>query len=137
MKTETSAEANRLYWNSDKSVGDIADQLDISRRALYEALQPAEAGIPCPACGTQMQYPNRSARDAKQPLCFSCATSSPQEPIATEPEAWTWSPGASGQSTDHGRHRTDLGERARLLGGAALLGAVIGAVATHLLLGRD
>jgi hypothetical protein len=33
--------------------------------------------------------------------------------------------------------RPDLRERARVLGGAALIGAVIGAVATHLLLGRD
>ena len=38
------AEANRLYWETEQSVADIAQQLDISRRALYGAVRPLPAG---------------------------------------------------------------------------------------------
>jgi predicted DNA-binding protein YlxM (UPF0122 family) len=30
------AEANRLYWQTETSVAEIADKLNVSRRALYE-----------------------------------------------------------------------------------------------------
>jgi hypothetical protein len=83
-----------------------------------------------------MHYANRSARDTRQPTCYSCATGSPQEAPPREAEAWTWSPAVTpdGQPASEA---VDLRARAYRLGGAALIGAVIGAAATHLLLSRD
>ena len=136
MNRDNVAEANRLYWETDRPVAEIAESLDLSRRALYEAVQPIQADTACPVCGARMHYANRSARETRQPTCFSCATASPQEAPAREAEAWTWSPAvpAEGQAPDA---PTDLRARAYRLGGAALIGAVIGAAATHMLLRRD
>ncbi len=138
MTRPAAAEANRLYWETDTSVADIAETLDLSRRALYETLEPIDADSTCPVCGGPMQYANRSARDTRQGTCYTCATASPQA-LPAEPEAWTWSPDAqSAMARSQGPPQaTDVGARARRLGGAALIGAVLGAAATHLLLSRD
>jgi hypothetical protein len=136
MTRENMAEANRLYWETDKPVAEIAESLDLSRRALYEAVQPIRAEIACDVCGTMMHYANRSARETRQPTCYACATSSPQEAPAREAEAWTWSPAVPQEGAAE-NPPSDLRARAYRLGGAALLGAVIGAAATHLLLRRD
>ncbi|HET9982798.1 MAG TPA: hypothetical protein VFQ38_04410 [Longimicrobiales bacterium] len=66
------AEANRLYWESDASVGDIADRLGLSRRALYEALEPATTGEPCRECGTILVFHNRLARSGGEAQCPGC-----------------------------------------------------------------
>ena len=136
MNRDNVAEANRLYWETDRPVAEIAESLDLSRRALYEAVQPIQADTACAVCGTMMHYANRSARDTRQSTCYTCATSSPQEPPAREAEAWTWSP-AVPQDGAAASPSSDLRDRAWRLGSAALLGAVIGAAATHLLLRRD
>lgn len=137
MTEPASAEINRLYWETETSVADIAERLDVSRRALYDAIEPISAGKTCPVCGTMLQYANRSARESGQGACFVCATGSPQQQIPVESEAWTWSPGV--RSADPAAAASDaaLSARARRLGGAALLGAAIGAIATHLLVRRD
>jgi hypothetical protein len=137
MTKQASAEVNRLYWETDTSVADIAERLDLSRRALYDALEPIPAGKTCPVCGTMLQYANRSARDSEQGTCFTCATGSPQEQIPVESEAWTWSPGVRSADPAAVASDTALTARARRLGRAALLGAVIGAAVTHLLVRRD
>lgn len=137
MTKQVSAEANRLYWETDKSVAEIADTLDVSRRALYESLEPMAAGNTCPVCGTMLHYPNRSARDAQQGTCFACATASPQQAPHVEAEAWTWSPGVRTAKKAEPVRASDLSARTRRLGGAALLGAVVGAAVTHMLLRRD
>jgi hypothetical protein len=137
MTKETATEANRLYWETDKPVAEIAGMLDLSRRALYDALEPAPADKTCAVCGGPLLYANRSARESGQGTCYACATSSPQEPPVTEPEAWTWSPGIGGASHAYAGEAEDASARMRRLGGAALLGAVIGAVVTTMMLGRD
>jgi hypothetical protein len=138
MTREAAAEANRLYWQTDKSVAEIAETLDLSRRALYEAIEPVAAGATCDICGTALYYSNRSARDASHGTCFSCATASPQQQPqpSAEAEAWTWSPGARTMDNTRRVASSELAARAQRLGGAALLGAVIGAGVTHLLLRR-
>lgn len=65
-------EVNRLYWESDASVGQIAERLGISRRALYDALTPWPADGVCPNCGAGLVYSNRSRRKADQPECPVC-----------------------------------------------------------------
>jgi hypothetical protein len=136
MTNENAAEANRLYWQTDKSVAEIAESLDLSRRALYEAIEPIAAGSTCEICGTMLHYANRSARDAKQGTCFSCATASPQQQEQVEAEPWTWSPAARQAAREAPPAARDLAARARRLGGAALIGVIAGAALTNMLLRR-
>ncbi|HEX7088982.1 MAG TPA: hypothetical protein VF192_02530 [Longimicrobiales bacterium] len=65
-------EVSRLYWETGASVGEIATQLDISRRALYAALQPFPAGERCPECGEGLVFMTRSARDEGAAECPAC-----------------------------------------------------------------
>lgn len=65
-------EANRLYWETDTSVGEITDRLGVSRRALYEALDPAPAGEACRDCGAILIFHNRLARSAGEAQCPEC-----------------------------------------------------------------
>jgi predicted DNA-binding protein YlxM (UPF0122 family) len=44
--------ANELYWGSDRSVNQIADELDLSKGALYGMIRPLPAALACPECGT-------------------------------------------------------------------------------------
>jgi hypothetical protein len=131
------AEANRLYWGTNMPVAEIAESLDLSRRALYDVIEAVPADTACAVCGAMMQYTNRSARDGRNGTCFVCATASPQVPQPVESAPWTWSPEMHAAESKEAVQRADLADRARRLGGAALLGAIIGAGATYLLLGRD
>lgn len=117
-------EANRLYWESETSVADIAQQLELSRRALYDSVDPLPTGGSCDVCGTPLVFENRSARNAGIESCPACdslvedAGPAPQ-PVMTEP-----------LMTDE-----DV-QRAVRVGGAALAGAALGALATLLLVPR-
>src|SRR5687767_3564463 len=128
---EEGNEANRLYWDTESSVGEIANQLGVSRRALYEAVEPKPSGVPCHICGTETMFANRSALASGSARCPSCEaeTSVPgsraervQSVAQVEPVA------ANGNA----RTRVAVG-----LGGAALVGVVVGAIATLLLTHRD
>lgn len=136
---------NELYWNSDRTVGDITDELGMSRNALYTAIHPLAAGATCADCGERMVYTNRTRRDSNAPVCRSCGSeaalgggSRPRgegggngDPraarLAADPPGWT-------------RWRDELAsvepERFALVGGAAALGAVLGAAAAHALRDR-
>jgi hypothetical protein len=67
-----SDEVSRLYWETDVSVGEIAAQLDISRRALYAALRPLPAGERCAECGGELVFMTRSARAEGAAECIAC-----------------------------------------------------------------
>lgn len=69
---ETRAEINRLYWESDASVTEIGDRLGISRRALYEGIDPRPAGAPCPECGAALGFRNRTAAENREAECAEC-----------------------------------------------------------------
>lgn len=116
------AEANRLYWESDESVADIAARLDMSRRALYDAIEPLPSGGTCDVCGGPLTFENRSARTAGHASCEVCAATgaTPEEHAAA--------------AADEGHPGLD--ERAAWLGGAALAGAALGALLTFALVPR-
>ncbi len=61
--------ANARYWESDLGVNQIIEELGLSKSRLYEAIRPIPAGSPCPECGEERVYPNRTARDRDQPVC--------------------------------------------------------------------
>jgi hypothetical protein len=65
-------EANRLYWDSDQSVNQIGEQLDLSKGVLYGLIAALPSGLPCPECGEEMVFPNRTARDKGFLACPEC-----------------------------------------------------------------
>jgi predicted RNA-binding Zn-ribbon protein involved in translation (DUF1610 family) len=77
METSTGASdadsrANELYWGSDRSVNQIADELDLSKGALYEMIRPLAAGFGCPLCGAEVVHSNRTAKERQRVDCPAC-----------------------------------------------------------------
>src|SRR5690606_15080067 len=66
------AEANRLYWETETSAAEIAQQLELSRRALYDSVDPLPTSASCEVCGTPLVFENRSARNAGIETCPAC-----------------------------------------------------------------
>jgi hypothetical protein len=138
MQTDerSAAEANRLYWDSDTPIAEIADRLDLSRRALYDAVEPQPAGAPCIRCGGEMQYANRSARRAGYATCAECGAEDMVDTVETE--VMQASPqlgvieGERGTAERIDMRSPDLRHRAMVIGGAAIAGVAIGSVAAWL-----
>lgn len=120
-------EANKRYWGSDVSVNQIAETLDLSKGRLYGLLVPLPTDQPCPDCGEETEYTNRTARDRGNATCPSCAGA--DEAPRRKTNAKT--PGVSAQPA---RPRVSLPQRvpSRALLGAALLGVAAGIfIAVH------
>ena len=64
--------ANELYWGSDLSVNQIAEELDLSKGALYEMIRPLPADLACPLCGAEAVHPNRTAHERGLIVCPAC-----------------------------------------------------------------
>lgn len=118
--------ANDLYWNSDDSVNQIADDMELSKGALYGLVEPLPAGLSCPRCGTEMEYPNRTARDKGHLSCPSCELEEDEDVVRD-----------AGSGEGEGPVPTLLGTGPdardalnRMLLGSALLGAAVGAALT-------
>jgi hypothetical protein len=125
-------EANRLYWETDASVAEIADRLGWSRRALYDAIRPLPADAACDVCGSTLVFVNRSARSAATTTCMTC--------VAREEE------GAEGDEDTaedvelaraYAAEARDRRERIMAAGVAGLIGASIGAAVAFLVVRRD
>ena len=123
-------EANRLYWNKEASVGEIAARLGISRRALYDVLEPLPAGVPCEECGTDTVFVNRSALASGVARCPSCEAET-AVPAAREERQPQTVPAAAPPAVRNGRLATPVA-----LGTVALAGVVVGAIATLLVTRR-
>lgn len=72
VSAEATAKANELYWGSNRSVNQIADDLDLSKGALYQIIVPLDAGSACPRCGSEVVYPNRTAKERGLVDCPEC-----------------------------------------------------------------
>ena len=136
-------EANRLYWESAESVNQIGEELGLSKGVLYGLIDPNPAGLPCPECGEEMVFPNRTARDKGFLACPECG----KEEEETEVQAY-WegkAPAGGGAEFDgpralarragnamqkavhDGRDRvSSMTPRNRILAGTALLGVAAG-----------
>lgn len=141
-------QANTLYWTSDDTVDQVASQLGVSRNTLYSLVQPWPAGAPCPECGELLVFANRSSRDAGRTACEACGV---EREIGTVGLADTAEPRAGHEHPPHGRGGGERGgcvgrwreeltavqpERVVLIGGAATLGVVLGAVAAKMVRDR-
>jgi hypothetical protein len=74
--------ANQMYWGSDLSVNQIAEQLDLSKGALYEMIRPLPADVACPECGAEVVHPNRTAHERGLVACLSCGWEGEQQEAA-------------------------------------------------------
>lgn len=126
---ETRRELNRLYWDSDASVAEIADRLDISRRALYDGIEPRPAGAPCPECGTPLGFRNRTALEAGEAECPACGRTGPVPEGPTE-EPQVEQERAAGPLSPTRRVPQPGG--GPVLGLALLAGLALGALALYL-----
>lgn len=141
---------NQLYWNTDRTIGDITDELGVSRNALYTSIHPLAAGADCPGCGEAMVFSNRTHRDSGMAVCRECGTEADvregESPAASATPASRQRAGPASkgrsehESNGHSgwdRWREDLAsvdpERYALVGGAAALGVVLGAAAARAL----
>jgi hypothetical protein len=135
-----SQEANQRYWESDESVNQIGEALGLSKGMLYNLLEPLAAGLPCPSCGEEMVFPNRTARDKGFLECPECGLEEEEASVQA-----FWEEEGSGslimhptrlvrrageamqKAVDTGRDRVEsMTPRSRIIAGTALLGAAAG-----------
>ncbi|MEK9499735.1 hypothetical protein [Gaopeijia maritima] len=108
--------ANSLYWDSDASVNDIADELDLSKGSLYGMIEPRGASLACPDCGSELEYPNRTAREKGFLTCGECGLEEEEEVIR----------GLAGEAITLYSSAPDEARSRRTLWATALLGAAAG-----------
>ena len=77
----SNGEINRLYWDTDESVSDIADRTDVSRRTLYDRIEPRPAGRACPDCDAPLVYRNRTSLENREAECPECGAEAEVEPV--------------------------------------------------------
>jgi hypothetical protein len=138
-------EANRLYWESDESVNQIGETLGLSKGVFYSLIAPLPAGLPCPGCGKEMVFPNRTARDKGFLACPGCGM---EEEEAAVQSYWEGAAGAGDEEPSNGegplvrragqavQRAVDSGvdrmkgltPRGRILAGTALLGVAAGMI---------
>ncbi len=137
--------ANRLYWDSDESVNQIGEELGLSKGVLYGLIDSLPAGLPCPQCGEEMVYPNRTARDKGFLECPSCGMEEEEAAVQAFWDGEAGSPLADGEegssalgrrarravqrAVNGGRARmSEMGPEGRIVAGTALLGVAAGIV---------
>jgi len=79
--------ANALYWESDRSVNQIADAMDLSKGMLYGMIRPLSAELPCPRCSTALEFANRTARERGLLSCPACRLESAESDIREQWES--------------------------------------------------
>lgn len=72
VTSEAIERANRLYWESTRSVNQIAEELELSKGALYGIIEPEPSGLGCPLCGDEVGYSNRTAKERDRLDCPTC-----------------------------------------------------------------
>lgn len=96
-------QANDLYWRSERSVNQIAEEMDFSKSGLYALIRPLPADRPCPECGEGLVFPNRTALTKAIASCLQCEYEG-----GAQPAAKGTGPDASTQRTDSGAPGSDL-----------------------------
>ena len=126
----TETELNRLYWETDASVSEIADQLDISRRTLYDGIEPRPAGERCPECGAPLGFRNRTALENGEAECPACGyeTEVAESTVRAAAEGST----TAGGPTQPRTRRLPPAGSGPALGTAFVAGLLVGALVTYL-----
>ncbi len=116
------AKADELYWSSDLSVNQIAEELDVSKSVLYDMIRPRPTARACPDCGEELAYPNRTARDRGVVACASCGWEGEED----EADAYGADAAIELPSDEEAAIAAESSARARTIVGGALLGAAAG-----------
>lgn len=121
--------ANELYWASDRSVNQIAEELGLSKGVLYGLIRPWPAAFVCPVCSADLVYTNRTALDRGLVECPACGWEGDED--EADPAETRSSDMAEGDEPDVtegvGRLREALETTwGRTALGGALLGAAAG-----------
>lgn len=124
-------QANSLYWGSEASVNRLADELDLSKGALYEIITPFPVGIPCPTGDGEMVFANRTARDRGFVSCPVCGLEEEEDRVRQELERLGRVPETE-LSDPPGLPEADNSLR-RLVVGSAALGVAAGFVLARVL----
>ncbi|MGQ0814792.1 MAG: hypothetical protein ACT4O1_10045 [Gemmatimonadota bacterium] len=127
-KTANATEANRLYWQSDESVAEISNRLGISRRALYDTIEPLASGADCPGCGAELYYGNRSAKAAGVARCLVCGKERELDSEVSHEDVGTIPPYGAGWAA--ASKHDGMRARAIAIASFALAGALVGALVT-------
>ena len=132
VRAEGTERANELYWGSERSVNQIADDLDLSKGALYDLIEPLAAGGGCPLCGSHVVYRNRTAEERDLLDCSTCdwdgsadETVSYEKP-EDEPESSETVRYGPESSIAPPAPASVTNARLRTMAGGALLGAAVG-----------
>lgn len=133
MAEDTHPELNRLYWESDESVAEIARRLDISRRALYDQIEPRPAGAPCRECGGPLVFRNRTAAERLEAECPECGETAELGGSAAGPELEQEDRAGALSPT---RRVPDAGS-GPVVGLALIVGLGVGALLAYVLLRRS
>jgi transcription elongation factor Elf1 len=132
---------NDRYWESDSTVGAISKELGVGRSALYAALVPIPSGATCLECGADTVFTNRTNRASGTAVCQSCEETERSESTAGTAGAErargadAYEEASEVQRWERWREelRSVPPERAAMIGGAAAIGVLIGAVAARAL----
>lgn len=127
-ETERAVRANRLYWGSDQSVNRIADELGLSKGSLYEIVQALPSELPCPQCGAEMAYPNRTAREKGFLTCTACGHEEEESGVREALVRGDLARVPHAPPAPDTPSLLDRGGDRRVLAGAALLGVAVGIV---------
>ena len=128
-KTAVAPELNRLYWESGQSVAEISNHLGVSRRALYEMIEPLPAGVECSSCGAELHFVNRSTKAAGVARCLVCGK---EQELGTAADDDTTIPPYSAGFPAVTHAANGMRDRAVAIASFALAGVVVGAIATLL-----
>lgn len=129
-RTATAPEINRLYWETDDSVAEISNRLGVSRRALYDLVEPLPAGAQCASCGGELLFGNRSAKAAGIARCPNCGIEREVEHDISHEDVGTIPPYGAGWPAVAKADSVTLRQRALAIASYALAGAILGALAT-------
>ena len=124
MEEDLVSRANDLYWGSETSVNSLAEELDLSKGALYDMIEPYPAGIPCPNGDGEMGYANRTARDRGFVVCDHCGFEDEEIRLVGEPDQGGFPHGADTTRSRASAYGTSTGR----LVGSALVGVALGVV---------
>ena len=114
--TQLAERANTLYSESDASVNDNAEGLDLSKGSLYGMITPRPAGIGCPECDAELEHPNRTAREMGFVTCPACGLEEEEAVVLT----------LAGDPAPAEAVGLGYGGSSRALWGTVLLGAAAG-----------
>jgi len=130
-KPKVAAGVNRSYWDSDESVAEISNRFGVSRRALYEMVEPAPAGIECTECGAELYYANRSAKAANLARCLMCGHEAEVNGEISYDDVGAVPPSSVRRATKPATGYV-MRDRAASIAGFAIAGVVVGAIVTIL-----